>query len=475
MQQSIHPNRKQTSASKPSSTDAASGDEVGVPATFKPSCGPVEKPFTVRLSKKACIALGNAGDHSLAKNFLSTFGAESTDDFSHWLDEPSYEPMDRLLARCDDQIIGHVHLTQRPIVWDGIKIPSVTLQDFVIHPDYKNTECCLQLLDSAIALANETDALVSAIRISGKVPDAFGNWSKCPSHAVTQSSARGVLSLMQPDLVQAPRKHYSNLLPKRRSNCRVRLCRRIEQALLTNIYRVATTNAYGAVWRNEAYWHWLLSRKVHDQVLVVEALDRRSTPTVVGYAMSQHDRILEMIMLPGYESFAKDLLIRTCQDVIERGLHEISLLLPQDNPLHEIMVTAGGCYIPGRESPSGELYLSILNRQKFIAELSPYWIHRLKQAKIPKPIALHFNLDGTLYTFTITKRGVQFKPTEDKQLGCSLSEKLFDRMLLGQLNVESAIASGPIQVESDEIMRILLALFGQVNIWQSPLDSRVPY
>src|SRR4029079_10540607 len=60
------------------------------------------------------LATGGAGDHSAVYQFLmAVFQGPSRDSFLAGLDDPFYEPRDRLLVKQGPRILGHVHLTSR--------------------------------------------------------------------------------------------------------------------------------------------------------------------------------------------------------------------------------------------------------------------------------------------------------------------------------------------------------------------------
>src|SRR5687767_2355523 len=85
----------------------------------------------------ARLVAGNAGDHMLVYALLRAANqTPSYEDFVTWLDEPTYEPSDRLLVKQDERILAHVQLLQRTAWFEGVKLPIGSLQDLAVLPEY---------------------------------------------------------------------------------------------------------------------------------------------------------------------------------------------------------------------------------------------------------------------------------------------------------------------------------------------------
>lgn len=348
--------------------------------------------------RTARIEVGSVGDHRLVRAFLASLNVASDEDFTHWLDDPMYEPTDRLLVRSGDRMVGHVHFVRRPLVWSEKRMPAVGINDLAVLPELVDSPCRRKLLLAAEAQAREDGALVATLRCRRGDPwIAELGWIPCPSHAVTQASTREVLAYLTPPRISAGRRRTPT----------VRLWRRVELQALASIYRMAMSVHDGGVWRNEPYWQWLLSRKVQDLVLVAEVpTDRKGPPEIAGYAMTRCDNMIELVTVPGEDQAAVELLRRSCRDAIELGFESIAVHAPSDCPLHELLLTVGGAYTSGGNTPSGELFV---------------------------------------------------------------------RLLVGQLVVGQAISDGRLNVATEDAKHLLHVLFPHRRVWQSPLDSRVPF
>lgn len=414
----------------------------------------------------AWIEIANAGDHLLVRDLLRTTGAPDVDtDFAYWIDDPQYDPTDRLLVRLGNQLIGHVHILHRTICWSGIRVEAAILQDLVVLPEFENSDCQHQLLVAAIAQAQDDGALLVMQRARQGILSREPGWIRCWGHAVTQASVRDVLAYLTP-----PKK-----TGHRQAGLHVRLCRRIEMQELMAIYRMALVDQCGLVWRTEPYWQWLLGRKVHDQVLVVERSSKRGVTSTIGYAMIRRDRVIELIVLPGFDKASVALLLRLCRDVIERGFQTITLHLPSDHRLHEVLVTAGGCYIPGIDTPSGELYLRLIDVDRWIRFLSSVWHQRMRSANLPRPYKLVFEMESQMIGFTLSRRGARIMDAQDAAPDIRCRRDDFDRLLVGQLDLQKALNSQRLSVVSRQAETTLRALFPHTLVWQSPIDNRVGF
>jgi len=95
--------------------------EVSRPATGQPTC-------LQDLGDDTRILAGNAGDNPLVQQLLvQAYQLPVADDFQSRLDEPLYEPSDRLLLQRAGQLIGHVQVSKLIGWFHG--------QQFPIAPD----------------------------------------------------------------------------------------------------------------------------------------------------------------------------------------------------------------------------------------------------------------------------------------------------------------------------------------------------
>ena len=96
------------------------------------------------------VVNGSAGDHALIHQFLiSIFHQPSASEFQAQLDEPRYEPSDRLLTKVDGQIAGHVRLLHREMRFGDLVVPVGIVADLATLPKYRQHGCATALLSAA--------------------------------------------------------------------------------------------------------------------------------------------------------------------------------------------------------------------------------------------------------------------------------------------------------------------------------------
>ena len=422
------------------------------------------------------IEPSNAGDHALVQAFLFSAGNHTSEDFNHWLDVPNYNPADRFIARQNGQIVGHVLLIRSQLAWESATVSCTMLQDFQLEAENRTETLAASLLQHAETKSRQVGSILLAHRTNNSAAHEQAGWIACPGHAATQASAREILALLCP---KVPPRWSRYEADKRLSPLPIiRVFRRIEIDNLHDYYERVTSKQCGAVLRNDEYWRWILGRPMYSQVLIAQEPSQENEPrNISGYAISDNDRIVELVVGVKNQRSALALLARCCQDAIERGFQYLTLHMPVDSRMHELMLTAGGTYLRGKANPAGTLWVRLLRPARFVHQLTPVWNARAKTAGLPLPANLWLNIDGQTMRFHVNEHDGWLLQTPlpdgiSPDLVCS--ESLFHRMLLGQLNITRAIRENKFNVATKSAVRVLTALFPQRQVWLSPFDSRPP-
>ena len=83
---------------------------------------------TIRRRVRLPVDRAKGCDHAAIKYFLhSVFQGPSPAEFQASLDDPFYEPRDRLLLRQRRQIVAHVHVTHRTMLFGPVRIPVANM------------------------------------------------------------------------------------------------------------------------------------------------------------------------------------------------------------------------------------------------------------------------------------------------------------------------------------------------------------
>ncbi len=418
------------------------------------------------------IVEGRVGDHHDVQQLLTTlFHGPSMGDFQAQIDDPFYEPNDRMLVKRDKQVVGHVHLAKREIHFGPFQFAVAHATDLGVLPEYRGQQCATQLLAAAECRMGEDGAVMGVIRTG--IPEFFKRrgWSVCMRHSFSVAGARDILSRLGES---AP--VDSDPLQPVIAPLNIRLWRHVEQAALMRIYADNTHNVFGPVARNDSYWRWLINRRAYDRIYIAidgpDKIELNDTLTpIVGYAVVKDERIVELMTSGDCPRVAEQLLARTCRDAIEHDTHHVRLDAAPNDPLHRAFKAAGGRQ-HYHESEAGEVWMvKVFDPIALFGTISSEVHRRAKAAGMTIPTELGVLLDGKKYTLSTRQRTTRLEPGKlgRSYLECSRGE--FTQLMLGHLNVEGSIEAGRLQASTRVAGETAAILFPQLPLWQPPFDS----
>ncbi|MCH7780496.1 MAG: GNAT family N-acetyltransferase, partial [Acidobacteria bacterium] len=170
--------------------------------------------------------LANAGDHATIHQFLTVvFQGPSHDMFLASLDDPFYEPSDRLLIKRGHQILAHLHLTRRSMRFRSCRFPASDLGWLGTLSEFRGRGFAGQLMQTAQRLMVEEGAQIAWMRTS--IPHYFRRfgWAVCGRHCHSRVSTRDLL----PHLASSPGR-------RRVAALNVRPWRQVELQALMRLY-----------------------------------------------------------------------------------------------------------------------------------------------------------------------------------------------------------------------------------------------
>ena len=414
------------------------------------------------------LVVGHAGDHVLVHALLRAVNqTPSYEDFVTWLDEPTYEPADRLLIKRSDSILAHVQVLHRTAWFGGVKIPAGTVQDLAVLPEYAGAGYEHHLLSSAENAMRENQAVVSLVRTNRPEPFRAAGWIDARGQGYSEIAIGDVLAHLSAQ--------HASSVPRRSRALRIRRWRHVELDAVRGIYASAAAGYWGALCRGEAYWRWLVGRKAHSDLIVAEyGDDSRAEPEsagqMVGYVVTQGAHILELCCLPEYARAAPRLLVRACQDAIEQDHHTISLHTPPSDPLHELVVLAGGEWYAHHRDAGSTLLVKLLDPARWSEAIYPILRRRVKRAGLARPLQLCFDTGDEQYRLLITRRSSRLVADETTPVDVRCDPTTFAALLLGNLNLQTARESAALHVADEEIFHRLSVLFPPAVFWQSQFD-----
>ena len=358
-----------------------------------------------------------SGDHHLIQQVLpAMLRGPSPAEFQAQIDDPFYEPNDRLLVRRGGQVIAHARLTKREMHFGPLRLAVAGVFDLAVLPEYRGQGCGTVLLRAAEQRMIEEGALLSTLRT--RAPRFFlqRGWCIGSRHSYSVARACDILSHLReresarPDPLRPPRTQLN-----------IRLWRHVEQAALVRLYCENTSQAFGPLVRGDSYWRWLIDRHAHDRIYVaIRGPDRleldEALAPIVGYAVMREDRIVEIMTARESPEAAAQLLARACSDAIEHDLHHVRLDAHPDHPLHEIFAAAGGDRYY-HEADNGEVFLvKLFDPFAFLLSLGPQLHARAKQANLPLPCELGLNVEGNRYRLDVRPRSADRRRKSGPQL-----------------------------------------------------------
>ncbi len=412
------------------------------------------------------LVTGCAGDHPVAHHLLTeVFQGPSRDDFYSLLDDPFYEPRDRLLIKRADQAVAHLLITKRVMHFGGLDLPTDCLSWLATLPEFRAQGYASRLVRSADDCMRREGVAVGLLKT--KVPHFFRRfgWALCGRHNQAQAGARDLLAQLS-----------ARGLPPGQASVTIRPWRQVELPALMRLYRDMTAGRGGHFERTEAYWRWLISRKGYERIYVAidgpDNFELEDDPTrLVGYLITSEDRVLEIATAQTHRHLAPELLARACSEAIERDYHMVTLHAPANDPLMEIFRIAGGT-LQCAESHQGEVYMAkLMNPVNFLKQLCPELHRRADAAALVRPCELGLVVDGEKLRLIISRRSVKVSRRGIGRSYLATNAANFTRLLLGHLDIAEAVIDGRLRASTQTATETARALFPQLPLWRPPLDE----
>ena len=412
--------------------------------------------------------VGTPGDHAAIQQLLSSvFHGPSRDDFAAALEDPFYEPNDRIIVRRGARVLGHVQLAQRVVRYGDRELPTSVWYRLAVLPEYRGRGFGARLVVKAEA-AMRADGSVLGL-LTTRIPHYFRKfgWAACIRHSHAQVGARDVLAQLS-----------ARGLPIAASDddLNIRPWRHVELPSLVRLYDAATARAFGPCRRTEAYWRWLVGRQPTEGLLVALAGPHRHgfdmhDDAIVGYALVRDDRVLEIVAAPNRSGVMERLLARACGEAIERDHHVVQVNLPPDDELWSVVEAAGGT-AHRSEAYQGEVTMAkLLDPAAFLRDLLPDLQRRAAATSLRRPIELSFLVGESSLRLTVGPRSAKLVQAGPGRTRIRMSDADFTRLLLGHLDLEQATAEGRIGFTQRQGVQIAAALFPRRPLWRPPLDD----
>lgn len=448
----------QSSALSSRSTRTASAGTTAR-ATVAPSLRVEQAPFGI-------LATGCAGDHPVVHHLLTeVFQGPTRDAFYGTLDDPFYEPRDRLLIKRADQTVAHALVTKRVMHFGSLSFPADCLSWLATLPEFRQLGYASRLVRAADETMRREGAVLGLLKT--RVPHFFRRlgWALCGRHSHARAGSRDLLAQLS----------ARGLVPGENS-VGIRPWRQVELPALMRLYHDMTAGRAGHFERTEAYWRWLISRKGFERIYVAvdgpDNFELQDDPTkLVGYLITSEDRVLELAAARTHRHVARELLARACSEAIERDYNMLTLHAPADDPLMEIFRIAGGT-LHCNESEQGEVYMAkLMNPIGFLKQLCPELHRRADAVSLTRPCELGLVLDGEKYGLIVSRRSVKLRRHRIGRSYLAANGANVTRLLLGHFDIDEALADGRLRASTHVAAELGRVLFPRLPLWRPPLDE----
>ncbi len=440
------------------------------------SQGPARRGPGRRRGRWQVVSAG-ASDHAAIYHFLTgVFQGPSRAEFKAALEDPFYEPADRILVKHGGRIVAHAHVTHRVMQFGPLQIPTARLAWLGTLPQYRSRGHAGRLLREAEKQMAGGGALIG--QLCTTVPHFFRRtgWAPCGRHSFSRADVRAVLARLLAGRRRRDRRRREHGALGRRRKLQIRPFRRWEEPALKRIYDQDLDGAYGPLQRTAAYWHWLIRRQAYDQIYVAldgpdpAELDESRTP-IVGFAVAEGEAIAELFCAPGRRAALAELLERVCRDSIEHDRHSIVLHASPPSRLHRLLGNAGGsrCY---HESDGGQVRMTrLLAPLKLLRLMCGEFSRRADEAGLVRPLELGLLVEGKKYRLEITPRHARAVSRRIGRSYLQLNMSDFTRLLLGQLHWDRALAEGRLTASTALAREAGRVLFPRLPLWCPPFDD----
>ena len=447
-----------------------------------------------------------AVERLLTSVFAASHGSEcSAAEFKASIDDPSYEPHDRLITRDGLQLIAHVLTTRRIMRLGATSVPAAGLYWLGVDPAFRSSGHGNRMLAAAENLMADQGGLVGLIET--RIPYFFRRtgWALCGHHSRSAAGVHEIIAKMlalgfRPGRRRSrrPRSCLDMIQKHDARRIRVRCWRRVEIPALMRIYDKNTQNMFGPFERSEAYWRWLIERRGYDRLYValdgpdLFELDEQRTH-IVGYAAIRGNQILELMADSGYEfEFGKEgnsnkrpaaieLLARVCDDAIEQGHNNVVYHGHPQDSLHALFSSAGGQHNTDIRDEEGRMFMArLLQPGRVLNLLEPLLQARLRDNcniisdSGTMPGRLSIDVEGKRYAILMGRKGVAVqtgRPAKYQSAShVSLNVADFTRLVLGQFDWESPPEENSLNFSTPTAAQLLRILFPKLTFWRPPLD-----
>lgn len=199
------------------------------------------------------VVNASPGDHPLIHQFLvSVFQSPSPTEFQAQLEEPSYEPRDRLLIKSEERILSHVRLLRREMRFGETDLPVGILTGVATRPEYQRQGCGTALLSRACQTLNQEGVVLALLSTPQPRFYAGRGWVINGRHCYSASPPRRILAYLKQREAELSRRQEPLPAIQDPKQYNIQLWRHMERAAVMQLYQQNMQNSHGSLVRSEA-------------------------------------------------------------------------------------------------------------------------------------------------------------------------------------------------------------------------------
>ncbi|MFL2870157.1 MAG: GNAT family N-acetyltransferase [Pirellulaceae bacterium] len=430
-----------------------------------------------QLNSLVQIAPARTGDHPAIHRFLmNVFQCPSGTDYAAQLEDPYYEPTDRIVARLGSRIVGHARVQFRDMRFGPVTVPIAWLTEMAIAPEFRGQNIGSTIFEKCEHLMREQGACVGVLTTSKADFFKQCGWAVGIRHSFSTALPRNILSYIREYKRAEEGKNGNNPLIEKGLPIKVRIWRHVEQDALVRLYDNDSEGAFGAYERTDAYWRWLLNRQSFDQIYVaVEGLDKLNLETgfdaIKGYAVVKGARIIEMMAEDNREDIILNLLERICGDVIEQNDQPVRLDAAATSPVHEVFRLSGGKF-NDTSVANGQVFITkAFDPINLLESVRPVLSQQARNSSLNTGDELGIQVGDKKVLISINQRSIKISTGKLGRSYITCTPEALTQLLLGFLDVEDAISHDHIQVSTRLASELAIGLFKRLPVWLPPLND----
>ncbi|MDA7977925.1 MAG: GNAT family N-acetyltransferase [Pirellulales bacterium] len=373
------------------------------------------------------VTRGDAGDHPGVQRFLQSVQPElSPEAFAAVLEEPLYEPSDRIVARLGTRVVGHALVSRRDAYVGDALTPVSRVSQITILPELRGQGLGPKLLQAAEERIVQDQSPLGLLATPRPAFFEQHGWLPMAKIRRTQITTRNIVGILEAN---------SGALSGR---WRVQPWRQMEYGHLEKLYQSTVRGTFGGYERTEAFWRWVVGSCCPARLLVASDQAQRGDGELVGYVILRGESILEVAARDNRQDILHALLHRACVEAIERSLHRLEFEAAADHPAHRMLG-----YDPERENgqaTSATLLAKVFDRCRLLQSLTPGIDARAKDAGVERPCELGFRVvNEPALRLMFQPRSVKLANSGLGRSYLRCSPESFTRILLGRPKQQESI------------------------------------